>query len=67
MNELSSTPAQQPSSTDSSSSSASLRRELEELRSELKEVQRKSERDVKALNQEVRMREFRIFRSYARY
>ncbi|GAA5830650.1 hypothetical protein JCM5353_007570 [Sporobolomyces roseus] len=54
MNELSSTPAQQPSSTDSSSSSTtSLRRELEALRSELKEVQRKSERDLKALNQEV--------------
>jgi len=54
MNELSSTPAQQPSSSDpSSSSAASLRRELDALRSELKEVQRKSERDVKALTQEV--------------
>lgn len=50
MNELSSTPAQASTSPDSST----LRREVEQLRSELKEIQRKSERDVKALNQEVR-------------
>ncbi|GAA5988041.1 hypothetical protein JCM5350_004149 [Sporobolomyces pararoseus] len=48
MNELSSTPAQ-GTTTDSTT----LRRELEQLRSELKEVQRKSERDVKALTQEI--------------
>jgi len=49
MNELSSTPASASSPADSSS----LRRELEQVRAELKEIQRKSERDVKALNQEV--------------
>ncbi|GAA5968349.1 hypothetical protein JCM3765_002911 [Sporobolomyces pararoseus] len=48
MNELSSAPAQ-----GSTADSTTVRRELEQLRSELKEVQRKSERDVKALNQEV--------------
>ncbi|BGO92430.1 hypothetical protein NBRC10512_007512 [Rhodotorula toruloides] len=37
----------------SPSSDSSLRRELEQLRSELKEVQRKSELEIKALNQEV--------------
>ncbi|GAA5867390.1 hypothetical protein JCM1840_002120 [Sporobolomyces johnsonii] len=34
-------------------SDATLRREVEELKSQLKEVQRKSEREIKALNQEV--------------
>ncbi|GAA5914168.1 hypothetical protein JCM6882_004944 [Rhodosporidiobolus microsporus] len=37
----------------SSKGDVSLRRELEQLKIELKEVQRKSEREIKALNQEV--------------
>ncbi|GAA5935557.1 uncharacterized protein JCM15063_001076 [Sporobolomyces koalae] len=53
MNELSATPAQASASNTSPSLSTSLRQEIEQLKSELKEVQRKSERDVKALNQEV--------------
>ncbi|GAA6022674.1 hypothetical protein JCM11491_000560 [Sporobolomyces phaffii] len=53
MNELSATPAQATTSSPSDSTSGSLRQELEQLRIELKEVQRRSDRDVKALNQEV--------------
>ncbi|GAA5871571.1 hypothetical protein JCM16303_000797 [Sporobolomyces ruberrimus] len=49
MNELSSTPAQATSPSDATT----LKRELDQLRSDLKGVQRKSDRDVKALNQEV--------------
>ncbi|GAA5834994.1 hypothetical protein JCM11251_000132 [Rhodosporidiobolus azoricus] len=42
-----------PSASPSKNGDASLRRELEQLKLELKNVQRKSEREIKALNQEV--------------
>ncbi|GAA5981430.1 hypothetical protein JCM11641_004760 [Rhodosporidiobolus odoratus] len=53
MTQLSSDPSAPPTTATTVAESSTLRRELEQLRTELKEVQRKSEREIKALNQEV--------------